>query len=1020
MKTRVLMVLMGITLSAAQAVAQQKTVTGRVTDETGSPLQSVSVVIQGTRFGTMTNEAGRYTLRASVGQVLQFRYLGTQPQERTVGADSVINVEMHRTATTLNTVVITALGQTAAKRSIGTAQQTVSGTALAGTQREDFVNALQGRVAGVDVTSTSGVPGASTSITIRGVSSISSSNQPLMIIDGLPMDNTTLNTANLPSDAPTAAQAFNNRGIDFTNRAQDINPEDIASITVLKGPEAAALYGIDAANGAIVITTKRGRSGGGFEYNNSFRVEAVGRSPEIQHVYQPSESGSSSFLYYGAPYPDTTKFYDNIAGFFQTGLTQKHNLSFSGAAPDNHINYRISAGLTRQNGVVPGSDYDRVNVTGASQGQVTNWLNVDLSMMYSNDNNDQSFKGAGGPLLGLLAWPATDNAKVYLTPSGQRRDYPFPSGIKVTQEMDNPYLSVNKNKVNSKVNRILANVGLTIAPFSWGNLKTVLGTDAYTNQNFILRSPMSTWGMTYGGILDQADVMTRNLNAQTLLNFNPYQITKGLSISGMLGHAVSDEKSVSDGMEGSQFLDPNFNSMNNTELKLNRTVTTQRRLVSAFGQAVFDYNHYLYLTLQGRNDWTSTIPKGANSFFYPSITSSFVFSDAFPSIGKHMTGKLRAAYAEVGRDAAPYSYRPSLEHQTTSFGGYSFGFWGPNPNLKPEFAHSYELGTELGFFDDRLGLDFTYYRKTTTNQIVQNIRGSYATGFILMNLNGADTRNQGVELTLRGTPTRTRDFTWDVQANFEHTTGKVLRLRDSLPESYQSDTWLYGNIRSGTMPGLSTMSITGRFYQRNKNGQLLIDPTTGLPIQSSNFIDAGYDRQPDFTIGLTNTFRYKRFTLDFLLDIRKGGDVFDATDHYLTVRGLSPITLDRNTPRVIPGVLRDGLQDTDNPTKNTIVVVPSNQVNYYLNMSEEQFIEKNINWLRLRDITLSYQVPQRFLKDASVFVTGTDLFLITNYTGMDPIVNGNTAAVGGAGGVGIDFGNFPIPRGVNFGLKMGF
>src|SRR5690348_3906988 len=854
MKTRVLMVLMGLSLSAGQAFAQQKTVTGRVTDETGSPLQSVSVVVQGTKFGTMTNEAGRYALRASVGQVLQFRYLGTLPQERTVGADSVINVEMHRTATTLNTVVITALGQTAEKRSIGTAQQTVSGTALAGTQREDFVNALQGRVAGVDVTSTSGVPGASTSITIRGVSSISSSNQPLMIIDGLPMDNTTLNTANLPSDAPTAAQAFNNRGIDFTNRAQDINPEDIASITVLKGPEAAALYGIDAANGAIVITTKRGRAGGGFQYNNSFRVEAVGRRPEIQHTYQPSETGSTSFLYYGAPYPDTTKFYDNIDGFFQTALTQKHNLAFSGAAPDNHINYRISAGLTRQNGVVPGSDYDRVNVTGASQGQVTDWLNVDLSMMYSNDNNDQTFKGAGGPLLGLLVWPATDNAKVWLTPSGQRRDYPFPTGISVTQQMDNPYLSVNENKINSKVNRILANVGLTVAPFSWGNLKAILGTDDYTNQNFILRSPMSTWGMTYNGILDQADVMTRNLNEQTLLNFNPHPLVSGLTISGMLGNAVSDEKSTSDGMEGSQFLDPSFESMNNTDLSLNRTVITRRRVVSAFGQAVFDYNHYLYLTLQGRNDWTSTIPQGANSFFYPSITSSFIFSDAFPSIGKHMTGKLRAAYAEVGRDAQPYSYRPVLQHQTTSYGGYSFGFYGPNPNLKPEFAHSYELGTELGFFDDRLGLDLTFYRKTTTNQIVQNIRGSYATGFILMNLNGADTRNQGVELTLRGTPVRTRDFNWDMQANFEHTGGKVLRLRDSLPESYQSDTWLYGNIRSGTMPGLSTLSITGEFYLRNKAGQLLIDPTTGLPIRSTDFIDAGYDRQPDFTVGLSNTF----------------------------------------------------------------------------------------------------------------------------------------------------------------------
>jgi hypothetical protein len=232
------------------------------------------------------------------------------------------------------------------------------------------------------------------------------------------------------------------------------------------------------------------------------------------------------------------------------------------------------------------------------------------------------------------------------------------------------------------------------------------------------------------------------------------------------------------------------------------------------------------------------------------------------------------------------------------------------------------------------------------------------------------------------------------------------------------------------MVGASTMSLTGRFYLRvtsdaaGRQGQLLIDPTTGLPVRSPTgaFIDAGYDRQPDFTIGITNTFRYKRLTLDFLLDIRKGGDVFDATDHFLTTHGLSMQTLDRDQPRVIQGVLMDGKQNTANPTVNNIVVVPSADPTYYTNMSEELFIEKDINWLRLRDVQLSYSLPDGFLgsRNASVFVKGTDLFLITNYTGLDPIVNGNTAAVGGSGGVGIDFGNFPMPRGVNVGIRMGF
>jgi hypothetical protein len=373
----------------------------------------------------------------------------------------------------------------------------------------------------------------------------------------------------------------------------------------------------------------------------------------------------------------------------------------------------------------------------------------------------------------------------------------------------------------------------------------------------------------------------------------------------------------------------------------------------------------------------------------------------------------------VGRDASPYAYAATLENKTTVGQGYGYGFSGPNPNLRPEFAKSYEFGTELSFLDDRLGIDATVYRKQTTDQIVQNIRGSYATGFVLFNLNGASTRNQGLEISLRGTPVQRNNFSWDFLANFERARAKVLALPNDLPESYVSDTWLYGNVRAGTKPGLSVMSLTGFYYLRNNQGQLLINPATGLPLRSSVFVDAGYDRQPDFTVGLTNNVKYNRFSLSFLLDLRKGGDVFNATEHYLTVRGLAMSTLDRNTPRVIPGVLRDGKENSANPTLNSIVVVPAAQTGYYQNMSEELFIEKNINWVRLRDVTLSFSIPERLARNASVFLTATDLFLVTNYTGLDPIVNGNDAAVGGSGGVGIDYGNFPIPRGLNIGVRLG-
>ena len=1023
MKKRVLLALMGTLLVAAPALAQAQTVTGKVTSEQGTPLPGVSVVIKGTTIGTLSNGEGNYSIRAAVGQVLQFRVIGHAPLERTVGAEAVINVQLRRVATQLDAMVVSALGQTTAQRALGTSQQSVQGSAIAQTQRENFINSLQGRVAGVEVTSSSGVPGASSSITIRGVSSISSSNQPLMIVDGLPLDNKTLNTNVLASDAPGSLTAFNNRGVDFTNRAADLNPEDIETLVVLKGPEASALYGIDAANGAIVITTKRGRAGeGGLEYSNSFRIENTRARPELQRSYGPtSVAGStlSTFQYFGSPYPAGTQFYDNIDGFFQTAVTAKHNLSFSGAAQDNRINYRLAFSTDKQEGVVPNSLYQRTNLTGATQAQVNSWLRTDLSMSYSFANNDQSWKGADGPLIGLLVWPQTDNAKDWLTPAGNRRRLTL---LGAAAETDNPYFNVEKNRLSSTNSRVILNVGLVVTPFSWGSLRTNIGMDGYTNENLIVRHPESAFGATFNGVLDQASDVVRNLNAQTVLNLNRRVVWGDIAISGLLGNQITDKKSTAAGMKGQNFLDPNFVSVNNTDLRTNRTIIEQRRLVAFFGSATIDYKDYLYVNVTGRNDWTSTIPEDRNSFFYPSVSTSFIFSDAFPSVARFVTGKLRAGYAEVGKDARPYAYRPALEYKTTSFGGYGYGFTGPNLNLKPEFARSYEFGAELGFLDDRLGLDVTWYRKQTKDQIVNDIRGSYATGFILFNLNGAVTRNQGVEVSVRGTPLSNRQFSWDVLANFERARGEVLALPNALPESYVSDTWLYGNVRNGTTPGLSTRSLTGRFYSRNDNGDILIDPTTGLPLRSDTFIDGGYDRQPDFTIGLTNTFTYRRFSLNFLVDIRRGGDILNATEHYLTTRGLSTRTLDREEPRVIPGVLRDGRQNSATPTRNNIVVVPAVQNAYYTGMSEELFIEKEINWVRLKDVTLRYALPGRFLnaRNASVFLTGTDLFLFTNYSGMDPIVNGNTAAVGGSGAAGIDYGNFPVPRGFSFGLRAGF
>lgn len=1031
MKRKLCLLFVGISLFAMQVMAQQVTVTGKVTSSDGLAIPGVSVKSKTTTTVTQTSTAGTYSIKVNAGDVLTFSYIGMVSQLKTVGSASVINVVLKDDDNSLNEVVVTALGQKASKRSIGTAQQQVSGAAIAETQRENFINALQGRVAGVEVTSTSGVPGASSSITIRGISSISGSNQPLFIVDGLPMDNKTLNTSAFYSEN-SSTTSFANRGVDFTNRAADINPEDIESLVVLKGPEAAALYGIDAANGAIVITTKRGKAGNGMiNYSNSFRVEKTGKVPELQKEFGLGTFGNSTgtaLTYFGPKYAPGTTFYDNIDGFFQTAFTQKHNLSVEGGS--EVVNYRISTSYTAQNGVVPGSNYDRFTLTGATGGKINKWLSADLSMNYSYATNAQSFKGDGGPLIGLLLWPQTDNAKDYLTPSGTRRR--LTTATDLTTEVENPYFNLNKNISNTKNNRIISNLGFTITPVNWLNIKTNVGIDAYNNNALLVSHPESRRGTLKYGIMDIANDNTRNINSQTLINLTPQHLTKDLTIDATLGNAIKALSSKIESLYGENFLDPNFVSINNTTSTLRNAKSSiaEQRVVSAFARATLGYKNYLYLTATGRNDWTSTIPEGANSFFYPSVSASFVFTDV-PAFKKSLdkvftSGKLRAAFANVGKDARPYAYKPALESKTSVGGGYGYGFTGPNPNLVPEFASSYELGTELAFFNDRLGLDVTVYRKETRDQIVNDIRGSYATGYILFNLNGAKTRNQGIEITLRGTPVKKENFSWDVIANFDATRGKVLALPNSLPESYVSDTWLYGNVRNGVTPGYSTRSLTGLFYLRNNKGQLLINPASGLPIRSTTFIEGGFDRQPDFSIGITNTFNYKGFSLSFLLDIRKGGDILNATQSFLTNRGLSPMTTDRLDPRIVQGVLRDGKENSDNPTVNNISIVPYYQNTYYTEMSEERFIEKDINWIRLKDVTLQYRLPasllkkQGFIKNASIFFTGTDLFLITNYRGLDPVVNGNTAAVGGSGSQGIDYGNFPIPKGMNFGVKVGF
>ncbi|MEZ4903820.1 MAG: TonB-dependent receptor [Spirosomataceae bacterium] len=452
----------------------------------------------------------------------------------------------------------------------------------------------------------------------------------------------------------------------------------------------------------------------------------------------------------------------------------------------------------------------------------------------------------------------------------------------------------------------------------------------------------------------------------------------------------------------------------------------------------------MFLSVTGRNDWSSTLPVANNSFFYPSVSGSFVFSD-LPELKNKLNflsfGKIRASYAQTGKDAPAYRVRARLVPQTTTGGGFIYDFYGDNPNLKPERTSGFELGTELKFIKNRLGVEFAYYSNERSNQIVTQ-RLSYGTGFIFGLLNGGTFSNKGIELTLTASPVKTANFSWDMIVNVTRFKTQVKNLPAEVAEFYNSDTWLYGNARASAFSsGLenfysninlsnnqsgaaSATAIGGYSYLRNNKGDILISPSTGLPVINTNFLPIG-DRNPSFTMGVTNQFRYKNISLSFLLDIRKGGDVYNGNERYLFARGLSTRTLNREQPVIFKGVLRDGLENSDNPTPNNIQITPQLRSDFYTALPESEFVEKDINWLRMRDITLGYRFPKEFLNrskifaNASVFVTGTDLFLLTNYSGADPSVNGNSASTLGVGSAGFDFGTLAMPRAVSFGLRVG-
>lgn len=1043
------------------ANAQQ--VTGVVTGEDGQPLIGASVVLKGANTGTITDLDGKYSIAAKEGQELVFSIVGMESQTIKVGTSKTVNVVLGGSVM-LESVVITALGLVQDKRKLSYSGQGLKGDEIANTKRDDAFQALDGRIAGLSLTPTSGLAGGSTAIRLRGVSSIGSSNQPLIVVDGLPILSGVFNQHSLYSDAVGLNGNINNNRDETSSRLSDINPNDIENISVLKGPEAAALYGSEGANGVILVTTKKGKSGTTrIEYSNKFSFTKLHLFPEVQTIYSRGANGVAKANepdYFGPKYADTTVLYDNLANFFQNGNSARHDVAFEGGS--EIFTYRLSGAYLNTVGNIPTNKFNQLNLTASNTIKFSSWLTGKSRFAFIQNTNILPPGGTQGYLLNTLRYPADLDMSNYVDNAGIRTL--TSTAMNFGSDNENSYFNVYKNQNSVKTNRSSANMSLTASLASWWTVTGNWAIDNYTTVGNRFFHPESNIGYAKGGWIENYTDLNR------LLNTTMFTTLKGgvgsFNSSLILGTAVDDSREEISTDYGEKLYLPEFNSINNTDPTTQRDRTTlyRKRLIGAFAKAEVNFKDFLIFNITGRNDWSSTLPEANRSYFYPSAGVTFNFTDLPALSGKTGVlnfGKIRASYARVGLPAPMYKVKARLTSQTSTGGGFIYDFYGDNPDLKPEQTKSFEVGTELAFFKDRLTFDFSYYEKGMYNQIVTQ-RLSYGTGFIFGLMNGGDLNTKGIDFQISFNAIKQSNFEWNINTNFTKYKTAVKNLPADVSEYYDSDTWVYGNVRASVFTSEdilkkrfstagsnlfysdlnsigagSATAIGGFSYLRNSKGQILINPTTGYPIINSNFLPIG-ERNPDFIVGLVNDFKLmKSLRLSFMLRIRKGGDIFNGNAFYLFQNGLydknlshrfvgNP-TFNRDSAMVFIGVLKDGNEEKETPTENTKAIIPSANDAFYTSVIQaEDFIERDINWVRLSDVTLTYDLPksllgkQNVIKKASIYFNGTDLLMWTNYTGADPFVSATNPATGGAGGFGFDIGKTSMPRSFSVGLNVTF
>ncbi|SHJ96675.1 TonB-linked outer membrane protein, SusC/RagA family [Pseudozobellia thermophila] len=1042
--------------------AQEKdlTVAGVVTDMDGVPLPGVSIVEVGTVNGTQTDFDGSYSIEVAVGSELRFSYLGMKTETRTVQSSNVLNIKMQEDLNQLSEVIVTALGIEKSKKALGYSAQEIDGDAFSEARETNIASSLAGKVAGVQVSNIATGAGGSSRVVIRGNSSISGNDAPLYVVDGIPIDNQNIDPADYAAG-----------GVDYGDGISGINPDDVESMTVLKGPNAAALYGARAANGVILITTKTGGSkkkGIGVTFNSNLTSETIATMPTYQNRfgigYDPSFGASGTTIIDGKEYEvldpnqwqswgpelngqivadweDPTKTFamvpqpsDNIRNFFQSGFTATNTVSFSSG--DEKANMRLSLSNLGNEGIIPGSTYDRQTINFRGFANVTDRFSIDAKVNYIHH------KGVNRP--GLAASSSNVMSVLIQMPRhidlDRLKDYKDENGdpFNFTTAFENPYWTINELQNEDERDRVIGFVSMNYKFNDWLNVRARTGTDFYTDERFSRRAIGSRSART--GRVSNYTWHVKENNSDILFTAED-DLSENWSGSLSVGASRLYSKTEVTGALGQSLRVPELYHITNAEQITPRYDKVEREMQSVYAAGQLAYKNYLFLDLTARNDWSSVLGINNYSFFYPSVSTSFVFTDALKLNSNVFSfGKLRAGYAEVGNDSNPYLTTLGYVSNTQTVNGQgqaAIQTQIPNPNLKNELTRSYEFGTDMRFFKNRVGIDFTYYNSSTKNQILP-VNISSGTGFNRMVINAGEIQNEGVELLFNVTPIQLKNsFQWDLTLNYAKNKSKVVSLADGIETHIMSqDRW--GTIEA--RPGEDFGNIVGFYYKRNENGEKLLDEYGRYQRDGNNVKILG-NIQPDWIAGITNRFSYKGFTLSTLIDIKMGGELLSGTKYIQAARGTGRFTtkgLRQNEDGVWVGVA-DGVMENDyyvdDGNGNQVLHLAAGErsdieldrVNLYGMWTRADIIEEFVldaSYISLREINLGYSFSEKLLAktpftSARISLVGRNLLYLQEH--MDGIgVTPEAAFSSESGSQGSESYTLPSTRSVGVNLNVAF